>query len=530
MGYYELCGVSFNINRIRTRAEPRHAAWSDTQGPRDEWRFHTGSKYYNCPAEGKEACVAVDRKHSLPVTLGISTVNFTSPQFDTEFLPLSVPYKIDQDYEDYGREVIDKRKLGRDEYEHIAGPSCHQLDGYNGYNISVEEMLDCTTLQCLYAKSETWMPHAGDMYFEKESKYYLSGLSDHSSSGGWKQMFAPILHGKVQGSIDNDNNPWIDSVELQRESGVAFHPACFELFRIVSEVTLGKVHTDGLVQLRNVCCDGSRSFSDWCGDVYNCREQCWLHLPGSEYLVANPVFIPGFRDICDDAIKVDADFDVQKSAFPQREDRRSHAISTDPFLQLPSELVQSVVSHLNSGEIATMRLVSRAFEHLPISLWHRLLCFEIPCIYEAWREDVIPYSWASQDVNVLQTLRKEVEEWELERHRKARGLAHDPELEAQFLATEPEIPPWHTELKLKELKENSLRVKKRLQPVALPHDKTNWYQLYSDIARHWKDLKGLQNRERIWENLYDICGGIKGLEGDEDEEPEVHGDNDIHDG
>jgi hypothetical protein len=220
--------VSFNINRIRTRAEPRHAAWSDTQGPRDEWHYNTGLKYYNCPSDGTGGCAAVNRLHSLPVTLGTSTVNFPAPQFDTEILPLSIPYKIDQDYENYGREAVDMVKLGRKAYEHIAGPSCQQLDGYNGHNISVEEMLDCTTVQYLYAKPENWIPNAEDMYFEVDSKYYLSGLSDHSSSGGGKQTFAPILHGRVQGSIDNDNNPWIDVSFYSYNAGAVCDP-CIQL-------------------------------------------------------------------------------------------------------------------------------------------------------------------------------------------------------------------------------------------------------------------------------------------------------------
>ncbi|OBT71306.1 hypothetical protein VF21_09944 [Pseudogymnoascus sp. 05NY08] len=347
-------------------------------------------------------CAAVNRSHSLPVTLGTSTVNLPAPpQFDTEFLPLSIPYKIDQDYEDYGREAVDKVKLGREAYEHIAGPSCRQLDGYNGYNISVEEMLDCTTVQCSYAKPENWIPNAEDMYFEVDSKYYLSGLSDHSSSGGWKQTFAPILHGTVQGSIDNDNNPWIDSEELQRESGVAFHPACFELYRIVSEDTFRTVNVDGLVQLRNNCCTSNKIFCEWGDDVDCCKEQCWQHFPDSEYLVANPIFIPGFRDICENALQIDKDFDVQRSAFSQRGWHRKQLGSADPFLRLPTELVQNVVSYLNSREIASIRLASHAFEHLPISLWHRLILAEMPFIYEARCKDVTPYAWASQDVNML---------------------------------------------------------------------------------------------------------------------------------
>lgn len=76
---------------------------------------------------------------------------------------------------------------------------------------------------------------------------------------------------------------------------------------------------------------------------------------------------------------------------------------------------------------------------------------------------------------MLQNLRRELEEWGCERRGKARELSHDPKLKARFLATEPEVPLWHTEPSIKKLKEKSLRIKKSLQPVALPHDKTNWY-------------------------------------------------------
>jgi hypothetical protein len=300
----------------------------------------------------------------------------------------------------------------------------------------------------------------------------------------------------------------LQSEELQRESGVAFHPACFELYRIVSEDTFREVNVNGLVQLRNNCCTSNKNFCEWGGDIDCSKEQCWLHFPGFEYLVANPIFIPGFRDICENALQTDEDFDVQQSAFSQRGRHRKQLVSADPFLKLPTELVQNVVSYLNSREIASMRLASHAFEHLPISLWHRLILAEMPFIYEARCKEVTPYTWASQDVNMLQNLRKEVEEWQSQRQRRARDLEHDPEWEAKFLATEPEVPPWHTEANLKKLKEKSLKIKKRLQPIALHHDKTNWYQLYSDVVRHWKDLKGLQNRERIWGTVYDICDEI----------------------
>ena len=30
---------------------------------------------------------------------------------------------------------------------------------------------------------------------------------------------------------------------------------------------------------------------------------------------------------------------------------------------------------------------------------------------------------------------------------------------------------------------------------------TDWYYLYCRLSREWKDIKGLQNRERIWKTI-----------------------------
>ncbi|KFY51056.1 hypothetical protein V496_08972 [Pseudogymnoascus sp. VKM F-4515 (FW-2607)] len=299
-----------------------------------------------------------------------------------------------------------------------------------------------------------------DMYFEADSKYYLSGLSHHSSSEGVEQMFAPIRHGKARGIILNDNNPWIDLEEQRIKSGVGFHPACFELFRIGSEIVFGKVNTDG------------------------------------EY--SNSVFIPGFRVICEDALQTDEDFDVQQNAFPQREGRQYQSVFADPFLSLPSELVQNVVSHLAPQEIAAMRLASRAFEHLSTSLWHRLLLVEFPCIYEAWRKDVTPYICAFQNVNTLQNLRRELEEWGCERRGKARELSHDPKLKARFLATEPEMRPWHTEPNIKKLKKNH------------------------------SGLKGIAESGEDMGNYFYICGSIGEIGVDEAQDAEENEDDDVY--
>jgi hypothetical protein len=194
--------VSFNINRIRTRDEPRDAAWADTQARnRDDWHFSIGESYYKCSAESERGCAVIHRgphksqitgdpmdnlrlyeddpehgiraedptyeyesdsedeptEYSSNVSDGdkeaevqeedASSASENEPewtfsvhgrpplQFDTEFLPLSVVYELERDDEDLDRETKKLRYKERKEYEHIAGPSCNQLTGYNGHNV-----------------------------------------------------------------------------------------------------------------------------------------------------------------------------------------------------------------------------------------------------------------------------------------------------------------------------------------------------------------------------------------------------------
>ncbi|KAJ6446439.1 E3 ubiquitin-protein ligase BRE1 [Purpureocillium lavendulum] len=442
------------------------------------------------------------------------------PEFDAEFLPLSAIDHLNSDVEDEdedvdyqtAREQRRQRADERGEYEHIAGPDCQHTSCYNGNNISVEQMADCMTAQCLLVKPDNWAPRPDDMDFEATSRYFLTGLAGNVPSGGDGMKFAPARHGCARGKTDNDDNCWITTEEEQRESGVAFHPACFEIFTVASNSVFGKVDVDGLVRLRNLCCEGKVStFCEWPEEVTSCREQVWDHQPGSEYLAANPLFIPGFRAICERAMNQGEAFDVRRSPFEARQRVSGGAAnSTDPFLKLPAELVQKIVRCLDSRDIAAMRASSRAFEHLPISLWHRLLVDEMPFLYEARHDDATPYDWACQDVQLLQKLRVEEEEWDRERRVKARELEDsDPDAHGTYLALTPEKPPWHEGPGLKKMLHEALARKKALGPIALPHDKTNWYQLYRDIVANWRHLLGLQNRERIWATVYDICERIK---------------------
>ncbi|KGQ01005.1 hypothetical protein PAAG_12315 [Paracoccidioides lutzii Pb01] len=136
---------------------------------------------------------------------------------------------------------------------------------------------------------------------------------------------------------------WQSQEELN-EIGLPFHPTCFELYMQASRRILG------------------------CVDIDTGPEQVWTHAIGDEYLVANSVFIPGCKATLESAISNDGNFSVHDSAFRTRP-RTTNASSQDPFLSLPIEIILEIISHLNSPDIANLRLSSRAFTHLPISFW-----------------------------------------------------------------------------------------------------------------------------------------------------------------
>jgi hypothetical protein len=87
--------------------------------------------------------------------------------------------------------------LGYVRFEHIAGKYCNDTRGYNGNFITIDEMLGCTTVQCLAPKDQNTKPSKGDNYF-------LTGLSDlmpERNDGG--PRLTPVLHGADTVHVDD---------------------------------------------------------------------------------------------------------------------------------------------------------------------------------------------------------------------------------------------------------------------------------------------------------------------------------------
>ena len=78
-----------------------------------------------------------------------------------------------------------------------------------------------------------------------------------------------------------------------------------------------------------------------------------------------------------------------------------------------------------------------------------------------------------------------------------------PELLSDWVSAEPEEEEytnvWPTQVNQNVSKNYS----------SIPHDKTDWYQLCCGIMRHWKDLKGLHDRRRIWADVEVIVNQIE---------------------
>lgn len=272
----------------------------------------------------------------------------------------------------------------------------------------------------------------------------------------------------------------------------------------------GQVDIDTLVRLRNLTWVKPSEFPvKRHPDVLRgLNEQYWFHEIGSEYLAANPVFVPALKPILAGAVSSDPGFSIQQSAFSTRSHQSCNAASfsrvDDPFQHLPNEIIHHLFELLDSSDIAAVRLSSRAFEQLPISLWHGLVVREMPWLYEAWSPDPTPYQWAMESARDWYWRQKAEDQfqretlelrWEIEQYM--------PEALSQWMADEPAFE-WTTECEEKE-------VLRELKPVALPRERTNWYKLYADIIANWDKLKGLQNRKRIWQDILQILDKMKKL-------------------
>ncbi|KAF2641925.1 hypothetical protein P280DRAFT_468412 [Massarina eburnea CBS 473.64] len=397
------------------------------------------------------------------------------------------------------------------EVEHIAGPGCLHLAGYSGHDISVEEMRGCQVLQCLVPKikNSDFVPQDDDEDFEKEGDFFLSGLGDYMPSRDIDcPRVTPPRHGCRQPHAENHN--W--GLDFEDPHAMPFHPTCFEVFKRVSLLQNGNIDVSGLMDWWANHASEYDKFRNRVNhpDVKECRMQEWKHWHGTAYLVANPLYVPKLRDILHSATSTATDFHPRNGAFtiPTNEPPET---SYDTFNILPIELRFQILDHLSSKDIAALRLTSRTFHQLPISYFQKLILREMPWLWEAWPtankpERLPPYAfWAT--VTGVQAEKK------LQKTPKAIAILNDyvkivskempelaPLLENRLPGAIQQVLDEHK----RELDEHEDR-----KPFFLPPGGTDYFLLYTLITRHWGDLKGLQNRRRIWTDCEETLKEMK---------------------
>jgi hypothetical protein len=190
----------------------------------------------------------------------------------------------------------------------------------------------------------------------------------------------------------------------------------------------------------------------------------------------------------------------------------SHSQIYDLFGKLPEELRDMVLAPLSSADIANLRLASRSFRHLPFTLWHDLIKKEMPWIWEAWTDCPYPF--------LACTTKPELEAdtaglWD----RTMAMRDHGSEEQADSGGEQEGSPGGEEETSPESEEDATPRGEYETSPETgaaqwdtdemwqpravrqLPRLQTDWYFLYCQLTREWKNIKGLQNRERIWKTL-----------------------------
>ena len=345
-------------------------------------------------------------------------------------------------------------------------------------------MRGCQTLQCLVRKHDSWQPEDDDEEFERNVDWFSSGLSDHMPSRDYSfPRTRPERHGIS--SPHAENCFW--QVEEAHNYAMPFHPSCLEVYKRASKLRQGFVDIEGVTGWWQMEAD-YELFHSFPRDeaVQRGRSQEWEHHPGGSFLAANPLFVLALDELLRSAVQEDPTFSVRNGAFSVQQTHNSGC--SDPFAKLPDELRMHVLSYLQSSSIAQLRVASRSFAQLPISLWYDLLRREIPSLWEIWSD--IPYAyWATVTSTQADASEKAFQE--------QKQIQHDA-----LQVLKEEMPEVYENVSQQWTKPE--RCRKPVKPMRLPYAQTNWYQLYTDITRDWAKLKGLKNRERIWRDCEEI--------------------------
>ncbi|EKV06411.1 hypothetical protein PDIG_77780 [Penicillium digitatum PHI26] len=501
--YCHLCGVSFNIIFRLKSGE------LDVPGPQDGQCNET------------DTTSSTDSEDAAPDPEYNSQQNKEDPE----------PYEYDSDYEsthcmsldgekeesedgntdtnddperqmyyNWALQTFNPRSATRGDSELRVGYFDSPMSGYSTDAISPEEARGCRTAQFLMRKTssmEQWQADQLHEPWEVSGDWSLSGICDGTPS---RDTGIPTVWPARNGieDIEADNVNLAAQETLPDDIAMPFHPWCFDIFCRQSKVQFQCVNASGLMAWRNAEFDwGAVESFPRAEEVKSSQEQWWSHQPGTEYLVANPLYIPGLPEILLKATKKEGKCDLHDSydeiKSSQSATSRSipfHNSQVDLFSFLPAEIRLMIIDHLRANDITSLCIASRAFTELPNSVWYRLVRRELPWLWEAWDESECIHSpslWTSVTTKEIKSIIRA-------RNTYAKALCED----------------FFTEQAAERVAEYRFPLSVIMpDQVKLHHENTDWCRVLVQIHLNWDKLKGLRNRQRIWMDVEEVVRRIR---------------------
>ena len=143
---------------------------------------------------------------------------------------------------------------------------------------------------------------------------------------------------------------------------------------------LGRVDIDGLRLLWYENGEYMNRFTDFptSPEVKMVNDQFYKCVPGTEYLVAHPLRVPGLDELVESCTLNDG----ERSNVVFAATRSSDTAEDDLFASLSPELRLDIMLRLPREDVATLRLASLSFQQLPQKYFNHLVRSEMPWVWE----------------------------------------------------------------------------------------------------------------------------------------------------
>ncbi|CZR49868.1 uncharacterized protein FPRO_16075 [Fusarium proliferatum ET1] len=412
--------------------------------------------------------------------------------------------------------------------EHIASLSCQSLQGINGHVLSVAQMKNCRNVRFLVPKPSMWKADLSDQLFDGSSDnlFYVSGESSGSNMiegrrfRGIHSLYPP-RHG-----LKDISTSWVYVDEGCMELDYSLvplpvHSYCLDIYAKASLRRLGHVDLNGLWhwrEMRNM--PASYGLEDripepirkqiHLPELRRARTQWdypWLHIPGDEWLVANPVEIPGISRVLESCMK-----ELCLKGYEQQ---------PTGLLALPAEIIHHILSFLVISDVESTAKACRAMFMLAQPSFRETIVRDMPWLWEVLENNEYP---ASRDCLPTwdplcplgippPTLPIGLESEEEEEDRWEPILFEFPEMQQVCKATkavnrqrrEEIIAPYHEKLKVLLQDWHSFRknVEVWIHGKGERRD-MNWRRVWFLLNPATSPLPGIRNRARIWEGCKTI--------------------------